>query len=159
MTTTPPAPSRAFLFSLDALLLALGLLLMSPRLTGLAWHEWLGISFLLPLLVHLLVSWRWIVTALKRVLAPARRRDAVNLLLNTLLFTSTTVVIVSGLMISQIALPWLGVVGTVDDIAWRSTHNNWTDVMWVLVCAHIAMNWRWILKVAGRFVPAALKEL
>lgn len=147
-----------FLVSLDALLLILGLLLMSPRLTGLTLHEWIGVTFLVPLLVHLLLSWRWIVTALKHSLSPARRRDAAYLALNTALFISTTVVIVSGVVISQVALPWLG-VGTIDDRKWRATHNNWTDVMWVLVCAHIAMNWRWIAKIADRFIPKQLKEL
>jgi cytochrome b561 len=151
-------PSKAFLFTLDALLLLLGLLLMSPRLTGLALHEWIGIAFLLPLLVHLLMSWRWIVTALRRALAPACWRDAANLALNTMLFISTTVVVVSGLVISQVALPWLG-VGTIDDRTWRTTHNNWTDAMWLFVCAHVAMNWRWIAKVADRYIPKPLKEL
>jgi predicted ferric reductase len=131
---------------------------MSPRLTGLTLHEWFGIAFLVPLLVHLLLSWRWIVTALRRTLAPRRRRDAVNLALNTILFIAATVVIVSGLVISQVALPWLG-VGTIDDRTWRTTHNNWTDVMWWTVCAHVAMNWQWIAKVAARFIPEWQKEL
>ncbi len=46
--------------SLDALLLVLILLLMSPRLTRLTLHEWIGTGLLVPLLVHLLLSWRWI---------------------------------------------------------------------------------------------------
>ena len=75
-----------------------------------------------------------------------------------MLFISTSVVVVSGLVISQVALPWLG-VGTIDDRTWRTTHNNWTDVMWVFVCAHVAMNWRWIAKVGDRLIPKRLKEL
>ena len=86
MTARPP--SKTFTFALDALLLVLGLLLMSPHLTGLAWHEWIGVAFLLPLLVHLLLSWRWIVTALRHAFVPARWRDAVNLALNAVLFVS-----------------------------------------------------------------------
>lgn len=149
-------PGSAFVFSLDALLLVLSLVLMAPRATGLALHEWIGIALLLPLLVHLLLSWRWIVTALQRALRPPRRRDTVNLALNALLFVSTVVVIVSGLVISRVALPWLG-IGTVDDLTWRTTHNNWTDVMWWTVCAHVAMNWRWISTVAGRAIPGWMK--
>jgi len=73
-------PSKVFLFSLDALLLVLTLLLLtSPRLTGLTLHEWIGTGLLVPLLV--------------------------------------------------------------------------------LVCAHVAMNWRWIMKVADRFIPGQLKQL
>ena len=81
-----------------------------------------------------------------------------NLALNTALFIAMAVVIVSGLVISQVALPALG-VATIDDRTWRSTHNNWTDVVLVLVCAHVAMNWRWIMKVADRFIPGQLKQL
>jgi hypothetical protein len=66
--------------SVDTLLLVLCLFLMSPRLTGLALHEWFGVALILPVLVHLLLSWRWIVTALKRAFVPTRRRDLVNLL-------------------------------------------------------------------------------
>ena len=158
VTTTPRPPSKTFVFSLDALLLLLFLVLMSPRLTGLSWHEWLGVVLVVPLLVHLLLSWRWIVTAFKRAPAPTRRRDLANLVLNTALFVSTVVVVVSGLVISQVALPWMG-VNTIDDRTWRTTHNNWTDVVWVLICAHIAMNWRWIAKIADRYIPAWQREL
>ncbi|HEV8408901.1 MAG TPA: DUF4405 domain-containing protein [Gemmatimonadaceae bacterium] len=158
MTTTAGAPSKTFVLSVDTLLLVLCLLLMSPRLTGLSLHEWFGVALILPVLVHLLLSWRWIVTALKRAFVPARRRDFVNLLLNAMLLVSTTVVVVSGLVISRVALPRMG-VETIDDRVWRTTHNNWTDVMWVFICAHIAMNWRWIAKVADRFIPEWQKEL
>jgi hypothetical protein len=110
------------------------------------------------MLVHLLLSWRWIVTAIKRTFAPARGRDAVNLLLNLLLFVTTTGVVVSGLMISQVALPALG-IATVDDSVWRETHNNWTDMMLLCIAAHIAMNFRWIVRVADPFLPEWLKEV
>jgi hypothetical protein len=109
------------------------------------------------MLVHLLLSWRWIVTALRRSFSPARRRDAINLLLNVALFTTTAGVIVSGLLISRIALPKLG-IATIDDRVWRDTHNSWTDAMLVSVAAHIAMNFRWIVKVADPYLPRWLKE-
>jgi len=108
------------------------------------------------MLVHLLLSWRWIVTALRRTFAPVRRRDAVNLLLNASLFITTVGVIVSGLMISRVALPQLG-LATIDDRVWRETHNNWTDAMLVSVAAHVAMNFR-IIKVADPYLPQWLKE-
>jgi hypothetical protein len=164
--TVPPAserrPSRRsasneFAFWLDAVLFVLFVLLRTPRLTGLSWHEWLGLAFLLPMLVHLLLSWRWIVTALKRMFAPPRRRDSVNLLLNVALFVTTVGVIVSGVLISRVALPQLG-IGTIDDRVWRETHNDWTDAMLICVGAHIAMNFRWIVKAADPYLPQWLKE-
>jgi hypothetical protein len=150
-------PSKAFAFWLDAVLVVLFVFLRTPTLTGLPWHEWLGVAFLVPMLVHLLLSWRWMVTALRRAFAPVRRRDTVNLLLNAALFVTTVGVIVSGLLISQVTLPQLG-VATVDDRVWRSTHNNWTDAMLVTVGAHIAMNFRWIVNVARPYLPRWLQE-
>jgi 5-methylcytosine-specific restriction endonuclease McrA len=107
------------------------------------------------MLVHLLLSWRWIVTALRRTFSPARRRDTVNLVLNASLFITTAGVVVSGLLISRIALPKLG-IATIDDRVWRETHNNWTDAMLACVAAHVAMNFRWIIRVAARHGSSSL---
>ena len=156
--TKPRPPSTTFAFWLDGALFVLFVLLRTPKLTGLPWHEWLGVAFLVPMLLHLLLSWRWIVTALKRTFAPARRRDAVNLLLNLSLFITTTGVVVSGLVISRIALPALG-ISSIDDRVWRETHNNWTDAMLLCVAAHVAMNFRWIVRVANPYLPRWLKEV
>jgi len=142
---------RGFEFYLDALLLLVFLVLLSPRMTGLPVHEWLGIAFTVPLLVHLLLSWSWIAAATRRVFAPRRRRDTVNAVLNALLFITVTVVVVSGLVISQVSLPWLG-VHTINDRAWRATHNQWTTWMWLTVSAHIAMNWRWIVNATRNYL-------
>jgi hypothetical protein len=143
---------RRFVFYLDALLFVAYLLLLSPRMTGLPLHEWLGIAFALPLLVHLLLAWPWIWTATRRLLSPGRTRDAVNTALNASLFITTTVVVVSGLVISQVSLRWLG-VDTINDRVWRGMHNRWTTWMWLSVSAHIAMNWRWIGTAARSYLP------
>jgi len=146
--------TRAFTWYLDASLFLAFVLLLSPRLTGLPVHEWLGLAFLLPVLVHLLLSWEWIAGAVRRAAAPRRMRDAVNLSLNLCLFVSTAVVIVSGVVISQAALPWLG-VPTINDQVWRLMHNRWTTWMYVSAGAHIAMNWRWIATAARRYLVRA----
>ena len=140
------------MFYLDALLFVIYLVLLAPRMTGLPVHEWLGIAFGLPLLVHLLIAWPWISTATRRMLSPARTRDAVNTALNASLFITTTVVVVSGLVISQVSLRWFG-VDTIDDRVWRLTHNRWTTWMWLSVSAHIAMNWRWIATASRSYLP------
>ena len=158
LRTTSRPRRTPFAFWLDIALLVLFVLLRTPKLTGLAWHEWLGVAFLVPMLVHLLLSWRWIVTALKRTVAPARWRDTVNLLLNVSLFVSTAGVIVSGIVISRITLPALG-IATIDDRVWRETHNNWTDAMLLSVAAHVAMNYRWIVRIADPYLPRWLKEI
>lgn len=119
-------------------------------------HEWLGIALGAPVLIHLLLSWSWIAAAARRATAPRNARDAINSLLNVLLFITTTVVVVSGVVISQIALPWLG-VRTVDDRAWRTTHNQFTTWLMLTMSAHIAMNWRWIVTATRGYLPQRLR--
>jgi predicted ferric reductase len=151
-----PAQRHAFRWWLDVALFVALVVLLSPRLTGLSVHEWLGLIFALPVLVHLLLAWPWIATATRRVSSPAHRRDTVNTMLNAAFFVTSSVVLISGLVISQVTLPWLG-VSTIDDRVWRSMHNHWTTWMWLSASAHIAMNWRWILTAALKH-PAARSE-
>lgn len=58
LSTTKRPPSNAFALGLDTVLFILFVLLRTPKLTGLPWHEWLGVAFFVPMLVHLLLSWR-----------------------------------------------------------------------------------------------------
>lgn len=134
---------------LDAILLVVFILLLSPKLTGLAWHEVLGLLFVLPVLVHILVARRWIIGAAKRFLRLADRRDRVNCGLNAILFVLIVIEVFSGIEISRLALPYLGLM-TINDETWRLVHNltlNWTLLV---VGLHVAMNWSWILTAVRR---------
>jgi hypothetical protein len=142
---------RRFVFYLDTALLVVFLVLLSPRSTGLTVHEWLGIALALPLFVHLLLAWSWIATAARRLRPPVKTRDTVNAILNAALFVSAAVVVVSGLVISRVALPLFG-VDTIDDRVWRGMHNRWTTIMLLSVSAHIAMNWRWVVTTTRRYL-------
>jgi hypothetical protein len=75
-----------FLVWLDASLLVAFAPLQTPRGTGLAGHEWLGVALAAMVAVHLLVNWRWIVTTLQRTITPDSRRARINALLNGTLF-------------------------------------------------------------------------
>ena len=128
---------------LDAMLLVAFVLLVSVHMTGLRIHEWLGIAFVLLVLVHLLYSWRWILTHTRRIFSGGSRRARINYLLNVTLFIIVMIVVISGLVISQAALPSLG-IATIDDGAWRTLHNKSQTWALVAVGVHIAMNWTWI---------------
>ena len=140
--------SRKFTLWLDALLLVVCLILLAPRASGLRWHEWLGVAVVPALVLHLLLSWTWITVALRRIFSTAGSlRGRINLLLNTALFVAFVVELVSGLVISQVSLPFLG-VHTLDDWAWRRLHNQTTSWIRLFIALHVAMNWRWIFATA-----------
>lgn len=138
---------RAVAFCLDAALFVAFLLLLSPRLTGLRLHEWLGLAFCGPMLVHLLLSWAWIGVATKRLFTAAGLRQRINYGLNVLLFILIIIEIVSGVVISQVVLPFAG-IETINDRSWRALHNLTLNVTELVVCLHIAMNWQWIVTTA-----------
>src|SRR5579863_1633074 len=94
---------------LDSFLLVVVLLLLSPKLTGLPAHEVLGVLLVLPILLHLLIARAWIALSIRRLWSNASRRGRVNFCLNVVLFILIVIEVFSGLMISRVVLPYLGV--------------------------------------------------
>jgi hypothetical protein len=125
----------------DVLLLATLLLLYAPRLTGLSLHEWLGVSLGVTLIVHLLLSWSWISARTRRFVGDGNSRARINYVLNWLLFVLILIEVTSGIAISHVALPSIG-VQTINDRSWRALHNQTLNWALLVLGFHIAMNWR-----------------
>jgi hypothetical membrane protein len=142
---------NAFAIYVDVLLLAMLLLLFSPRMTGLSIHEWLGISLGGVLIIHLLLSWTWISLTTRRVVSAPNRRTRVNYVLNCLLFILIIVEVTSGFEISQVSLPSLG-IHTIDDRSWRALHNQTLNWTMLVLGFHLAMNWRPLFLGVSRLV-------
>lgn len=136
-------------FVIDLALLGLILLMLSPRATGLPVHEWLGLALGIPVLMHLLLSWTWISRATLVVPFRSGWRHRINYILNSLLFALIVTEIVSGVAISVVALPSLG-IPTIEDRAWRALHNRLLNVLVLLVGIHLAMNWTGLRAELGR---------
>ena len=135
---------RRFIICLDTALLVIFILLLSPRMTGLALHEVLGFIFFIPIIIHLLIAWPWIQNATKKFFKTANRRTRFNFFLNTVLFILMITELVSGFIISQVALPNLG-INTINDRSWRSAHNLPLNFVVLFTGLHIAINWGWIV--------------
>ena len=116
------SPRRRFIVCLDTAILIIFILLLSPRMTGLALHEVLGFIFFIPIIIHLLIAWPWIQNATLKFFKTANRRTRFNFFLNTILFILVITELVSGFTISQVVLPNLG-INTINDRTWRSVHN------------------------------------
>jgi cytochrome b len=135
----------------DSSIFAAFLIAMDPRSSGIAVHEWLGIAFGAAIITHLLLHWRWIVSTTRRLFSRAARQARLNYFLNTLLFIDITLVIFTGLMISRVALPSLGIyLG--GGFVWRGLHSLTANLSLVLISAHVALHWRWIVGTIKRYV-------
>ena len=136
-------------FWLDALLLAAYTLAYSLGFTGLAVHEWLGIALAVVLLVHLTLHWDWVIRTAQKLLRRSGRERFIWLV-NLLLLVCMTLCIASGILISEVALPALGITVPASSF-WRQVHGTTATLTLILVPIHAALRWRWIVGVARRF--------
>jgi cytochrome b len=129
----------------------------APHFTGMTAHEWLGIAFGAAIITHLLLHWRWIVAITRRFLSDIPRQARLNYLLNMLLFIDIPLIIYSGLMISRVALPSLGLSLGAGG-AWRGIHTLTANLSLVLVGLHVALHWQWIVKAIKRYIVQPLSS-
>lgn len=137
-------------FWLDALLLVAFTLAYSLGFTGIVAHEWIGIGLGVALLVHLTLHWDWVMRTTRRLLTRGGR-DRFAWVLNLLLLVSMALCIMSGILISEVALPALGITLPFSSF-WRQMHSTTATLTLILVPVHAAMCWRWIAGVARRLV-------
>lgn len=129
----------AFLFAMD------------PRSTGTPIHEWLSIAFGATIIVHLLLHWKWIVTVTQRFFHKITTKARLNYILNALFFIDMTLVIFTGIMISQAALPALG-IRLQESFIWRSLHSTTANLAVIILGFHTALHWKWIVETFKRYV-------
>lgn len=149
-TLAQPNRNKTNLIVDSAIFLAF-LVAMAPRFSGLVVHEWLGIAFGAAITTHLLLHWQWIVEVTKRFFSKAQWSARINYILNVLLFIDITLIIFSGLMISEVALPLVG-IQLAQSGSWRGLHGTAANLFMVLVGLHIALHWQWIVNMFKRFV-------
>lgn len=142
--------SKTNLF-LDLAVFLAFLFTMDPRSTGIAIHEWLSIAFGAAMIVHLLLHWKWIVTVTQRFFRKIATKARLNYVLNVLFFIDMTLVIFTGIMISESALPALGIRFQAN-FAWRFIHSLTADWAVIILGFHTALHWKWIVDTFKRYL-------
>lgn len=153
MNTFPPEARRRTLTNLvlDGALFVAFLIATAPHFTGIAIHEWLGIALGAAVITHLVIHWSWIVGVARRFFNRTTASARLNYGLNTLLFVVFTTIIFTGLMISETALPWIGIRFERDRL-WTHLHHLASDAAVFLIGGHVALHWRWIAHVTRRLL-------
>ena len=136
---------------IDIIIFFIFLIAMDPRSSGIAIHEWLATSAIAALVVHLLLSWDWIVNITRRFAGRVNSTSRINYILNWLLFIDGTVIMLSGFMISESLLPSLG-IQLPRGFAWRSIHDMSANFFLLLLGAHTALHWSWIVDAFKRYI-------
>ena len=143
---------------IDIAIFSAFLIAMEPRSSGIAVHEWLAISALAAIVVHLLLSWDWIVQITKRFTSKMNTQTRINYILNWALFIDVTVVMFSGLMISQVVVPSLG-INLPQNFTWRSLHDASANLFILILGLHTALHWSWIADTFKRYIFQPLGRL
>jgi len=143
---------------IDIVIFIIFLIAMEPHSSGIAIHEWLTTSALAALVVHLLLSWDWIVNITRRFVGKVNGISRLNYILNWLLFIDGTVIMLSGFMISESLLPYLG-IQLPRGFAWRSIHDLSANIFLLLLGAHTALHWSWIVDAFKRYIFQPVSRL
>ncbi len=129
--------------ALDVVIAVAFLVASNPPLTGLAVHEWLGVSFAAALVVHLLFHWNWIAHVTPRVFRTPARGSRLNCAVDALLFVALTATVLSGLLISKHVSATLGLPAT-PQRAWREIHSVAANTVLAATGVHIGLHWNWL---------------
>ncbi|MEZ4865420.1 MAG: DUF4405 domain-containing protein [Caldilineaceae bacterium] len=144
-------PSRTTInYLVDSTIFLAFLVAMNPHMTGMAVHEWLGLSFGAGILTHLLLHWQWIVGVTTRLFGKVAKEARINYIVNLLFFIDMVIVIFTGVMISESALPTLGIT-LAHSFLWRGVHTTAANGALVLLGVHVALHWRWIVSTTKRY--------
>jgi cytochrome b subunit of formate dehydrogenase len=103
------------------------------------------------------LSWSWITTTWGRIGSDPAPRARINFLLNVSLFVMMTVVVITGLVISQYALPVLGVASHGNQ-RWEQLHNFTSSLITIVVALHVALNWSWIKRPMRRYLARSRRN-
>jgi hypothetical protein len=136
---------------LDLIIFIAFLVAMEPHSSGLAIHEWLTLSVMAVLVIHLLLSWDWITEITRRFLGKLGGQTRINYLLNWLLFIDGTLLMVSGVMISEVALPAVGIKLPLG-FAWRRLHDMSANFALILLGLHTALHWSWVVNTFSKYL-------
>ena len=142
---------------LDTGMLIATIALIDPRASGLAIHEWVGIILGAILFVHLTLNWQWVIAVTKKMFANLPRETRINQILNGLLFIFMAVAIGSGVAISEDALPTFGIL-TSGSRVWLNVHGLSANASLILIGAHVAMNWHWVIRTVRRIAGTTVRK-
>jgi hypothetical protein len=127
------------------------LLAMDPRSTGIALHEWLTVAAMSAVITHLLLSWQWIVEVTRRFFSMKAARPRLNYGLNVLLFIDMTLIMFTGIMISESFMPTLG-LQVARNFSMREFHDMTTNLFILLLGLHVGLHWNWIVSTFDRYL-------
>lgn len=155
-TMDPPRAKRGWSetaknYWLDIVLFVAFVIDMNTHFTGIPIHEWLGIAFGIALVYHIMLHWQWITTTTKRLFGKLPIMQRIRYLINLALFIDMVVIVITGIWISEAALPQLGIPITPSRYFFGLHHTS-AELSILLLGLHLALDWKWIVTNSKRYL-------
>lgn len=136
---------------LDAALLVAFIAAFEPGWTGVPFHQWLGLALAIPVLVHLVVNWEWVVRTARKVAEKLAATSRANFVVDVALFVSTVTVTVSGFMVSPGLLGLVG-IHLSQTLLWSVVHLWSANATIALIGVHFALHGSWFLATFKKLI-------
>ena len=125
------------------------------NLTGLAFHQWLGVAVFLAIVFHLVNHWDWVKSVIPRFFGKTSGRARIYTLIDGLLLYGFIMIIETGLVIST----WFNLNITNYEV-WLDIHIYSSITTLLLAVLKVGLHWRWIVKTAAKiFNPSPAPRL
>lgn len=134
--------------AVDIGMMAVIVILLGFQITGQAVHEWMGITMSVLVIIHTVMNHGWYRNIFKGKYPPVRILQTV---VNLALLVSFVLTAVSGMMMSQHAVPFLRSESLVGGA--RAMHLAFSHWSFLLISAHLGLHWNMMTqKVRGHLV-------
>lgn len=143
---------------LDLIIFIVLLVVASPFTTGYTIHEWLAVSFLVTIVIHLLFHWDWIVKIGGSFVKKLFHQSRLNFIVDMLFFITMTGSLFSGLMISREFMPTLGIQLQADR-SWEMIHKTIANLTVIMLGLHFALHLKWVWTNIKRYLINPVSNL
>ena len=142
---------------IDAFIFAGAMAALQPRLTGSPIHEWLALATAATLVLHVALHGDWVIGVTRSFFRNLMHVSRLDYLVDALLFVAFTTTVASGLVISRVVMPALG-VQMLSGGTWREIHSTSANLTLFLVATHFALHWSWVKNSFRRIVITPLQS-
>ncbi len=129
---------------------AIFICLMSTFITGIKWHEILGLVVFGLFFVHKFLNRKWIVAVTKKIFSKEGRVPAtvrIQYVIDAVLLVLVTFIIISGILISIEIFPQFQ---SKNLAFWSSLHHFASILSLILISVHVGLNWQQIINTMKR---------
>ncbi|WP_335872471.1 DUF4405 domain-containing protein [Bacillus sp. 2205SS5-2] len=138
-----------FKFCFDLSIAITFILLYAPAVTSVAFHEIASILLGVALIIHLVLNKDWIIGMSKRIVSKKiKGKVLLSYLLNITLLLDMLIIMISGLLISEVIFPNLRYF---TGINWLALHIISAILGLLIVGIHLGLHWNWIKQIGNQY--------